>query len=105
MSCMVVSPLVMAQVWDCGETLLKCSPSKWQSLAEDIQIEMAHDLFQKTPKLQIVFFVKDYEIQIQHLHFFGEPALSRIGTEGEAVPKSAKKILVDLLVSLQDLNF
>lgn len=98
--------------------MLNCSLKKWHNLEEEVQIETGDDLFQKMPKLEVILFVKDFEMKIQHLIMVGKPTLSRIPTptrsrghvslvdrasssnEGHAIPKSTKKILVDLIILL-----
>lgn len=70
------------------------------------------------PKLHVILFMKDFEIKILHLTVHGEPRLSRIpmhvrshahasphavvssSSKGQSICKSAKKILIDLLMSL-----
>lgn len=115
-------PPIKAQIWDCGELLLNFSPKKWHTLEEEVQIKMIDNFFQKMPKLQVVLSVNDFEIKISHLTIFGEPGLSRIpmpmrsrpmaspsrrassSSEAQGLPKSAKKILADLIMSLADID-
>lgn len=59
--------LVKAQTWGCGETLMKCYPTKWHILDIDWHIKTTDDIFQKSPKLRVVLFVKDFELKIQHV--------------------------------------
>lgn len=106
------SPLT-AQVWDCASTLLGLTALEFSRLSEMYQMNIVQSILQCSPKLEVTVAVKDMELHIQSLSVVKDICPSPLtlhsgsGSSSSTIPrtprkpKSAKKILNDLIEALQ----